>query len=94
MPLRLGFAWEGLDRTELGIGVGFYGGPVMIDIGFAFKHGMWIHTMKGFNLSIGFTMTGFLGRKDNKKVSTDGPSPIPEESLPSDDQKQNSSNRK
>ena len=50
--------------------------------------------MKGFNLSIGFTMTGFQGRKDNKKVSTDGPSPIPEESLPSDDQKQNSSNRK
>ena len=94
MPLRLGFAWEGLDRTELGIGVGFYGGPVMIDIGFAFKHGMWIHTMKGFNLSIGFTMTGFQGRKDNKKVSTDGPSPIPEESLPSDDQKQNPSNRK
>ena len=49
---------------------------------------------EGFNLSIGFTMTGFQGRKDNKKVSTDGPSPIPEESLPSDDQKQNSSNRK
>ena len=36
MPLRLGFAWEGLDRTEFGIGIGFYGGPVRIDIGFAF----------------------------------------------------------
>ena len=66
--MRMGFAWEGLDRTELGMGVGFYGGPVMIYIGLAFKHGMWIHSMKGLNLSIGFTMTGFQGRQDKAKA--------------------------
>ena len=66
----------------------------MIDIGFAFKNGMWVHSMKGFNVSIGFTMTGFQGRKDNKGPSNSGPSPLPEDSLPSDDQKQNSTNGK
>ena len=74
------------------MGVGFYGGPVMIDIGFAFKHGMWIHSMKGLNLSVGFTMTGFQGRQDNAKAAPSGPSPVPEDSLPSDDQKQDTTN--
>ncbi|MEC7902468.1 MAG: hypothetical protein VYE41_05875, partial [Candidatus Neomarinimicrobiota bacterium] len=105
MPLRLGFAWEGMDRTELGMGVGFHGGPVMIDIGFSFKKGMWIHSMKGFNFSLGFTMTDFKGRKEKEEPKTDGPSPVPEESLPnnedgleaslpSEDQEQNPPNTK
>ena len=105
MPLRLGFAWEGMDRTELGMGVGFHGGPVMIDIGFSFKKGMWIHSMKGFNFSLGFTMTDFKGRKEKEEPQTDGPSPLPEESLPnnedglegslpSEDQEQNPPNTK
>ncbi len=94
IPMRMGFAWEGLDRTELGMGVGFYGGPVMIDIGFAFKHGMWIHSMKGLNLSVGFTMTGFQGRQDKAKSAPSGPSPIPEDLLPSEDQKQDTTNGK
>ena len=57
MPLRLGFSWSGMDRTELGMGIGFHGGPVMVDLGFSFKSGMWVHSMKGFNVSLGFTMT-------------------------------------
>ena len=87
MPLRMGFAWEGMDRTELGLGVGFHGGPVMIDFGFSFRNGMWIHSMKGLNLSLGFTMTSFKGRKDNKDDLKNGPSPIPQESLSSEDKK-------
>ena len=78
MPLRMGFAWEGMDRTELGLGVGFHGGPIMIDFGFSFRNGMWIHSMKGLNLSLGFTMTSFKGRKDNKDDLKNGPSPIPQ----------------
>ena len=87
MPLRMGFAWEGMDRTELGLGAGFHGGPVMIDFGFSFRNGMWIHSMKGLNLSLGFTMTSFKGRKDNKDDLKNGPSPIPQESLSSKDKK-------
>ena len=87
MPLRMGFAWEGMDRTELGLGVGFHGGPVMIDFGFSFRNGMWIHSMKGLNLSLGFTMTSFKGRKDNKDDLKNGPSPIPQESLSGKDKK-------
>jgi hypothetical protein len=87
MPLRMGFAWEGMDRTELGLGVGFHGGPVMIDFGFSFRNGMWIHSMKGLNLSLGFTMTSFKGRKDKKEDLKSGPSPLPEKSLSSKDKK-------
>ena len=87
MPLRMGFAWEGMDRTELGLGVGFHGGPIMIDFGFSFRNGMWIHSMKGLNLSLGFTMTSFKGRKDNKDDLKNGPSPIPQESLSGKDKK-------
>ena len=87
MPLRMGFAWEGMDRTELGLGAGFHGGPVMIDFGFSFRNGMWIHSMKGLNLSLGFTMTSFKGRKDNKDDLKNGPSPIPQESLSGKDKK-------
>ena len=86
MPLRLGFAWEGMDRTELGMGIGFHGGPVMVDLGFSFKSGMWIHSMKGFNFSLGFTMTDFKGRKEKETPPADGPSPVPENSLPIENQ--------
>ena len=78
MPLRMGFAWEGMDRTELGMGIGFHGGPVMIDLAFSFKDGLWIHSMKGLNVSLGFTMTSFKGRKDKGDAVESGPSPVPE----------------
>lgn len=84
LPLRMGFAWEGLDKTELGIGVGFHGGPVMVDVGFAFKNGIWVHSMKGLSLSLGFTMTGFKGRKSKVDESPGTPSPVPEELLPNE----------
>ena len=64
-----------MDRTELGMGIGFHGGPVMIDLGFSFKSGMWVHTMKGFNFSLGFTMTDFKGRKAKEGKDSSGPSP-------------------
>ena len=94
-PLRLGFAWEGLDRTELAMGAGFHAGPVLIDFGFSFQNGMWIHSMKGLNLSLGFTITSFKGRKEKSGSTNGGPSPIPEKgetkapkkSLPGKDQK-------
>ena len=93
LPLRLGFSWEGMDRTEFGMGAGFHGGPVMIDVGFSFKSGMWVHTMKGLNFSLGFTMTSFKGRDSkNKKSPEEGPSPLPEESLPDQKQEQKTSN--
>ena len=77
----MGFAWEGMDRTELGMGVGFHGGPVMIDFAFSFRNGVWIHSMKGLNLSLGFTTTSFKGRKEKQGAPKSGPSPLPEESL-------------
>ena len=33
MPLDLDFLGR-YDRTELGMGIGFHGGPVMVDLGF------------------------------------------------------------
>ena len=95
MPLRIGFSWEGMDRTELGMGLGFHGGPTLIDFGFSFRNGMWIHSMKGLNLSLGLTITSFKGRKGKGDSGSGGPSPIPEKekikepesSLPDEDQK-------
>lgn len=94
MPLRMGFAWEGMDRTELGMGVGFHGGPVMIDLAFSFRNGLWIHSMKGLNVSLGFTMTSFKGRKEKSDGLDSGPSPVPEESLPSENEEQNATDGK
>ena len=37
-------------------------------------------------------MTGFQGRQDKVNPAPSGPSPIPEELLPSEDQKQDPSN--
>ena len=63
LPLRIGYSWAGADLKELAMGLGIYRGPIMFDFGFAFRNGTWLHTMKGFNLSTGITLTGFGGWK-------------------------------
>ena len=65
MPLRIGYSWGGGDLKELGMGFGLRRGKIMFDFGFAFRNGMWLHTMKGFNLSFGITFVG--KEKDPKK---------------------------
>ena len=45
----------------------------MYDFGFAFRNGMWLHTMKGFNLSMGLTIVG----KDKENSNKKGPLPNP-----------------
>ena len=65
MPLRIGYSWGGGDLKELGMGFGVRRGLVMFDFGFAFRNGMWLHTMKGSNLSFGITFVG--KEKDPKK---------------------------
>ena len=72
MPMRIGFGWGGGDLKELGMGFGVKKGIVMFDFGFAFRNGMWLHTMKGFNLSFGITILG--KEKDTKET---GPLPRP-----------------
>ena len=62
VPMRLGFAWGGSGNQELGMGFGVKKGRVMFDFGFAFRNGIWLNTMKGFNFSIGAT---FIGREKN-----------------------------
>jgi len=73
IPMRIGFAWGGGDFKELGMGFGIKKGIVMYDFGFAFRNGMWLHTMKGFNLSMGLTLVG----KDKEKSNKKGPLPKP-----------------
>ena len=75
VPMRIGFAWGGGDMKELGMGFGVRKGMVMYDLGFAFRNGMWLHTMKGFNFSFGFTVVG--KDKDSKKSDEEGPLPKP-----------------
>ena len=58
LPLRIGFGWGGGDMKELGVGFGMKKSVIMFDFGFAFRNGMWLHTMKGLNLSFGFTYVG------------------------------------
>lgn len=79
MPLRIGFAWAGLDNTELGMGFGIHKGPMIFDVGFAFRNGVWIHSMKGFNFSLGFTVTSFKSRKKTSKPHAPAPEPEPED---------------
>jgi len=81
MPLRIGFAWAGLDNTELGMGFGLHKGPMIFDVGFAFRNGIWFQTMKGFNFSLGFTMTSFKSRKEKAKPGGPAPEPVPEQPL-------------
>ena len=75
VPMRIGFAWGGGDMKELGMGFGVRKGMVMFDLGFAFRNGMWLHTMKGFNFSFGITVVG--KDKDSKKSDKEGPLPKP-----------------
>ena len=72
-PMRIGYGWGGGDFKELGLGFGIKKGMLMYDFGFAFRNGLWLHTMKGFNLSFGFTLIG--KEKDPKKIEKQGPIP-------------------
>ena len=47
--------------------------------------------MKGFNFSVGFTMTDFRGRKPKADKKSDGPSPVPENSSDLENQDTDSS---
>lgn len=78
-PLRIGYAWGGSDFQELGLGFGFHKGPIIFDFGFAFRNGIWIHSMKGVNISTQLTVTSLRGRDFKKKPDDEGPSPIPED---------------
>ncbi|MEC7855317.1 MAG: hypothetical protein VYC61_01125, partial [Candidatus Neomarinimicrobiota bacterium] len=72
LPLRIGYSWAGADLKELSMGIGYRKGPLIWDLGFAFRNGTWLHTMKGFNLSTGFTLTSFGGWKsDAEKQSSE-----------------------
>jgi hypothetical protein len=71
IPMRIGYSWAGGEMKELAMGFGVKKGPVMFDLGFSFRNGMWLHTMKGFNFSFGFTWVG----KPPKKSEKEGPSP-------------------
>ena len=64
VPMRIGFGWGGGDFKELGMGFGLKKGPIKFDLGFSFRNGMWLHTMKGFNFSFGLT---YVGKKKEKK---------------------------
>jgi len=66
-PLRIGYSWSGADLKEFSMGFGYRKGPIIFDFGFAFRNGTWLHTMKGFNLSTGITLTSFKGWKSNNK---------------------------
>jgi len=72
MPLRLGFGWGGADFKELAVGMGVHKGPVIFDVGFAFRNGIWLHTMKGFNFSLGLTFTGLGSRKETMEEDNSG----------------------
>ena len=75
-PLRIGFAWGGGDMKELGLGFGIQKSRLIFDFGFAFRNGLWIHTMKGLNLSFGITYEG--KKKDFESSASEGPLPNPE----------------
>ena len=80
VPLRIGFSYGGSDFKELSMGFGIHKGPVIFDVGLAFRNGLWIHTMKGLNLSMGVTITSFGSRKDEIQANEtdEGPLPVPE----------------
>ena len=73
-PMRIGYAWAGGDLRELGLGFGYHKGPIIFDIGFAFRNGLWIHTMKGLNISAGITITSLKSRniKDGESKEKEG----------------------
>ena len=69
LPLRMGYSWAGGDLKELAMGLGYHKGPIIFDMGFAFRNGTWLHTMKGFNFSSGVTLTSFGGWRSDKEKS-------------------------
>lgn len=64
VPLRLGYSWGGRYLKELGLGFGIHKGPLIFDFGLAFRNGVWVHSMKGISLSMGFAITSFKSRKE------------------------------
>ena len=74
LPVRIGYSWGGGELKELAMGFGIRRNPIIFDVGFAFRNGLWVHTMKGFNFSIGLTITNFK-KKKGEKVEDGGPSP-------------------
>ena len=70
IPMRIGYSWAGGEMKELAMGFGVKKGPVMFDLGFSFRNGMWLHTMKGFNFSFGFTWVGKSPKKSEKEGSS------------------------
>jgi hypothetical protein len=75
VPTRIGYSWSGGEMKELAMGFGVKKGPVIFDLGFSFRNGLWLHTMKGFNFSFGFTWIG----KPEIKAEKEGPSPTVKE---------------
>ncbi len=73
LPVRFGFSWAGSDFKELGMGFGIHKGPVIFDLGLAFRNGIWVHTMKGVNLSLGVTITSFKSRKSEAPPAEETP---------------------
>jgi len=74
VPMRIGFAWGGYGNQELGMGFGIKRGPIKFDFGFAFRNGIWLNTMKGFNISLGATFIG----KDRNRIQSNLEGPTPE----------------
>ncbi|MFQ6677946.1 MAG: DUF5723 family protein [Fidelibacterota bacterium] len=91
VPLRLGYAWGGSDFQELALGFGYHKGPIIFDFGFAFRNGIWIHSMKGINLSTQVTITSFKSRKSKAKPSDIVPSPMPGKSEDENNESEESS---
>jgi len=66
VPIRFGYSWAGGDLRELSMGIGIHKGPIIFDLGFAFRNGVWISSMRGFNFSLGLTITSPKSRKPLK----------------------------
>ena len=75
VPMRIGFAWGGSGNQELGMGFGVKKGPLMFDFGFAFRNGIWLNTMKGFNLSFAVSFTGKDKKENDQNNDLEGPTP-------------------
>ncbi|RMF06689.1 MAG: hypothetical protein D6762_08950 [Candidatus Neomarinimicrobiota bacterium] len=78
-PLRIGYAWGGQDLKQLGLGFGVHKGPIIFDFALAFKNGVWIHTLKGLDLSASLVITSFKSRKSAEETAPveTTPAPVP-----------------
>jgi len=72
VPMRIGYSWAGGEMKELAMGFGVRKGVVNFDLGFSFRNGMWLHTMKGFNFSFGLSIKG---KPPKKPDLVEGPTP-------------------